>query len=74
MNIENCLIVAAIAPPGGGRQNITQRLTRHFNILSIESFDDDLMKTIFQPIMDWYFTKSAYPPEYNKMSTVKSFL
>lgn len=71
MNIQDTLILAAIAPPGGGRNNITPRLLRHFNVFSIESFDDELMRTIFKPVINWYFTNSAFPPEYHKFSVVR---
>ena len=59
-----------MVPPGGGRQNITSRFSRHFNLLSIESFDDDLIRSIFQPIMNWYFSGLAM--EYSRFSTVTS--
>jgi len=70
MEIENTIIVAALAPPGGGRNHVTSRLIRHFNVLSIESFDDDLMKSIFLPIINWHFSKSGFGPEYAKFCNV----
>ena len=70
MKIVNVVLMGAIAPPGGGRNNITSRFSRHFNILSIESFDDNLMRTIFVPIMQWYFQKSAFPESYSKYIAV----
>lgn len=41
----------------GGRPDITARFVRHFSILSIDSFDDNTMKKIFQAIVDWHFSK-----------------
>lgn len=70
MEIENTIIVTALAPPGGGRNHVTSRLIRHFNVLSIESFDDDLMKSIFLPIINWHFTKSGFGSEYGKFCNV----
>jgi dynein heavy chain len=70
MKIVNVLLMAAIAPPGGGRNNITTRFSRHFNILSIESFDDGLMRSIFSPVMQWYFQSSFFPDAYSKYITV----
>uniref|UniRef100_H2YSE7 AAA+ ATPase domain-containing protein n=1 Tax=Ciona savignyi TaxID=51511 RepID=H2YSE7_CIOSA len=49
-------LVCAMAPPGGGRNEITERFLRHFNVISIHAFDEDTMKTIFQPLLDWHFT------------------
>ena len=46
-----------MGPPGGGRNNITGRFTRHLNVVSIESFDDTTMTKIFSALADWHFSK-----------------
>ena len=46
-----------MGPPGGGRNDITGRLTRHLNVIGIESFDDLTMNKIFTSITDWHFSK-----------------
>ena len=46
-----------MGPPGGGRNDITGRFTRHLNIISISSFDDNTMNKIFTSIVDWHFAK-----------------
>ena len=46
-----------MGPPGGGRNNITGRFTCHFNVISIESFDDTTMTKIFSSMADWHFSK-----------------
>ncbi len=46
-----------MGPPGGGRNHITGRFTRHLNIVSIESFDDGTMTRIFSAMADWHFAK-----------------
>lgn len=50
-------MLAAMAPPGGGRNNVTHRFLRHFNVIGIDSFDEETMKNIFAPIIDWHFTR-----------------
>ncbi|XP_052058680.1 dynein axonemal heavy chain 3-like isoform X1 [Mytilus californianus] len=48
-------ILSAMGPPGGGRNDVTPRFIRHFNVIAIESFDEDTMKSIFNPIIEWHF-------------------
>ncbi|XP_062444589.1 dynein axonemal heavy chain 3 [Rhea pennata] len=57
INIIDVLLVSAMGPPGGGRNDITGRFTRHLNIISICSFDDDILAKIFTAIADWHFSK-----------------
>ncbi|KAM8971996.1 dynein axonemal heavy chain 3-like [Pelodytes ibericus] len=55
IDIKDTSIVLAMAPPAGGRNAVTPRLLRHFNVLSIDAFNDETMKSIFQPVTDWHF-------------------
>uniref|UniRef100_A0A803TP24 Dynein axonemal heavy chain 1 n=1 Tax=Anolis carolinensis TaxID=28377 RepID=A0A803TP24_ANOCA len=43
--------VGAMGPPGGGRNAITSRLTRHFNYLSFTEMEDSSKKKIFSTIL-----------------------
>ncbi|XP_076458174.1 dynein axonemal heavy chain 3-like [Babylonia areolata] len=49
------LFVSAMGPPGGGRNDITSRFTRHMNIISLDEFDDHTMTRIFGSICDMHF-------------------
>uniref|UniRef100_A0A4W5QVG2 Dynein axonemal heavy chain 1 n=1 Tax=Hucho hucho TaxID=62062 RepID=A0A4W5QVG2_9TELE len=42
----------AMGPPGGGRNPITQRFTRHFNFLSFTEMEDASKKKIFSTILE----------------------
>uniref|UniRef100_A0A8C2VP56 Dynein axonemal heavy chain 3 n=1 Tax=Chinchilla lanigera TaxID=34839 RepID=A0A8C2VP56_CHILA len=57
LDIVDVLLVTAMGPPGGGRNDITGRFTRHLNIISISAFEDDILTKIFSSIADWHFGK-----------------
>ncbi|XP_074961219.1 dynein axonemal heavy chain 3 [Phalacrocorax aristotelis] len=61
ISIIDVLLISAMGPPGGGRNDITGRFTRHLNIVSIHSFDDDILTKIFTAVADWHFSKGFEP-------------
>lgn len=61
-----------MGPPGGGRNNITNRFTRHLNIVSIESFDDSTMTKIFSSLVDWHFSK-GFDAVFSRLGKVKKY-
>ncbi|XP_057310450.1 dynein axonemal heavy chain 3-like isoform X2 [Hydractinia symbiolongicarpus] len=54
--LDDVLLVTAMCPPGGGRNDITDRFTRHMNVISIADFDDNTLTKIFSSICDWHFS------------------
>lgn len=56
-------LISAMGPPGGGRNAVTPRFLRHFNICSINSFSDSTMVHIFSNIVSFYLRNNAFPPE-----------
>lgn len=59
-----------MGPPGGGRNDISDRFTRHTNIISIDSFDDNTMTKIFTSIVDWHFAK-GFDASFGRLGKVR---
>ncbi|KAH6585966.1 hypothetical protein BASA50_000909 [Batrachochytrium salamandrivorans] len=58
--IVDIQFIGAMGPPGGGRNAVTPRLLRHFNIVSIVQFDDQTLHKIFETILEWYFSSNSF--------------
>ena len=52
--LQDIQLVAAMGPPGGGRNIVTDRFTRHFNLISINPFNDETMIRIFSTMITTY--------------------
>lgn len=54
--------VAAMGPPGGGRNSITNRYVRHFNIVYVEPYSDRSLNDIFCNVMEWMYRSQHKNP------------
>ncbi|XP_040909250.1 dynein heavy chain 12, axonemal [Toxotes jaculatrix] len=64
ISLVDLQLISAMGPPGGGRNAVTSRFLRHFNIFSINSFSDDTMVRIFSNVVAFYLKNNEFPPEY----------
>ena len=63
LTVVDTTIVSAMGPPGGGRNGVTPRLLRHFNLMCFDEFDSQTLQRIFTTIADWYFKKGGFSQE-----------
>ena len=49
------VFITSMLPPSGGRNTVTQRYLRHFNLLYVQPFETDSLKRIFGYVLEWYF-------------------
>jgi len=58
--VQNTSFVAACGPPGGGRNPLTPRLTRHFQMLWVPELSSDSMVVIFSSILGGFLSASEF--------------
>ncbi|OAJ39728.1 hypothetical protein BDEG_23556 [Batrachochytrium dendrobatidis JEL423] len=61
-------LIGAMGLPGGGRNPITPRLLRHFNIVSVVQFDDMTLHKIFETILNWHISSNSFSKSIVSMS------
>lgn len=68
--LQDIQLVSAMGPPGGGRNPVTPRFIRHFNVISVNPFNDETMTRIFSTIMTTYLRIQEFPPDYFAISNM----
>jgi dynein heavy chain len=56
-NISDVILCTICAPPGGGRNPLTSRFTRHFSMIFIPTTSENAMRTIFTSILDGFLVE-----------------
>jgi len=56
--VKDTRFICAAAPPGGGRNAVTPRLFRHFNMVWVPELSDSSMKVIFTSILKGFLDQN----------------
>ena len=67
MELVDVQLIAAMGPPGGGRNPITPRFVRHMNVIGVTEFDDETMTRIFTQIVSRAMKDGGFPMDVQGM-------
>jgi len=73
-HIQAIKFVTAMGPPGGGRNDITTRYIRHFNVFYIEPYSHESLTHIFSNVMEWLFISNSNPSYSKPIQNMKDSL
>jgi dynein heavy chain len=59
-NIADFVLFSAAAPPGGGRADMTQRFSQHFQMLCLPPSSDEVLQSIFEAILTGFTSKCKF--------------
>ncbi|XP_065670290.1 dynein axonemal heavy chain 12 isoform X3 [Hydra vulgaris] len=63
ITLTDVQLITAMGPPGDGKNSVTSRFLRHFNIISIAKFSDETMTKIFGSLVNHYFKVNNFPSD-----------
>ena len=61
MQIVDTQLICCMSPPGGGRNLITPRFLRHFNVIANIETSETELERIFLSIISWQMKMNDYP-------------
>ena len=67
--LEDVSFIAAMAPSGGGRQRVSERLLRHFHTLTLTPFTGATIRHIFTSILSWHFSTQQFVPSIAELTS-----
>jgi dynein heavy chain len=62
-------LMCAQGPPGGGRNMVSQRFSRHLHHIAVNEFAEDTNKLIYRRILDWHFAKPGFEKSFAELAT-----
>ncbi|VVC38423.1 Dynein heavy chain, coiled coil stalk,P-loop containing nucleoside triphosphate hydrolase,Dynein heavy [Cinara cedri] len=61
--LKDILVLTAIGPPGGSRQDVYARFLRHFGLFAINSFDDESITKIYSTLLQIGLRRNGFTLE-----------
>ena len=61
-SIVDVQFLSAMGPAGGGRNMVSDRYLRHFNLVGIAEVADTTLQSIFETILKWYLKDGSFAP------------
>jgi len=62
-NLVDMQFIAAMGPPGGGRNNVTNRYLRHYHVICAAPFNAATLTKIFSTLVEWWMRTKGLPEE-----------
>jgi len=72
--LEDLILLTCLGPPGGGRTYITNRIVRHFNMITYADLDENTISYIFGTITEFFLKKFSDPVREAREAIVNSVL
>lgn len=70
LTLQDVQFLAAMGPPGGGRNTVTPRFLRHFNIVSMNQFNEETMTKIFSTLLSTYLRSQEFSADFFGMGNL----
>lgn len=65
-DIIDTALLCSSAPPGGGRNTLTLRFTRHFNLINLPQPSEKILEKIFKTLFEGFLTTGGFTEPYKR--------